>query len=388
MKDQILRTVRLFEFYVRYVWPLHRFFVRSQIARRCRKCAASERMSPLDPEHICQLCQNKGTDNFEQKRKDRNLEAEKSLNEILSKHQNFSRQSQYDALILYSGGKDSTYLIHRIRREFPQLRILAYTIDNSFMSPIAKENVQDLIALMDVDHIFVRPPRQFYIQLFRYGLTHLNADGCYGTVDFSDGEFMLDTARRLAAEKKIPLILCGYSRYQVQNGLRLNDFESPRTQEMSDRREVAGLSLKDISSDEDVSRWWQASKWPSSDVARLLFPLFVWDLEEEEIKQKVLEWGLLTKKEYSPVATNHQLIPLLGVVDVHRLGYSSFEFEFCRMIREGKAKKKEWQYTFEFLEYTAKTGFFLKPMVIQLLSQLGLTLKDVGIEFNSKQEIS
>ena len=74
-------------------------------------------------------------------------------------------------------------------------------------------------------------------------------------------------------------------------------------------------------------------------------------------------------------------IPLLGVGEVHQLGYSSFEGGFCRMIREGKAEREPWQHTFEFLEYTARTGLFVKPLVLDLLAQLGLQAQDVGVRF-------
>lgn len=191
-----------------------------------------------------------------------------------------------------------------------------------------------------------------------------------------------DAARNLAAEKRIPLIVCGYSRYQVENGLRLNHFESPRETERRPRTHTAGLRLADIFDADELRLWWQGRTSPDSDVPRLLFPLYAWDLEESEIKRQVVEWGLVSAKDQSPIVTNHRLIPLLGVVDVHQCGYSSFEIEFCRMIREGKAERVQWQHTFEFLEYTSKTGLFVKPLVLDLLQQLGLTPADVGVRFD------
>jgi len=74
---------------------------------------------------------------------------------------------------------------------------------------------------------------------------------------------------------------------------------------------------------------------------------------------------------------------LLGVVDVHRLGYSSFEPEFCRMIRDGKADRVAWQRTFELLEHSARTGLFVRGIVEALLARLDLTAADVGIKFRS-----
>lgn len=402
-KSQVLKTAKLFEFYVKYFWPCHRLFVRRQIARRCKQCGASEKMIPLLASGLCQACtqtdsKSGSKSSFKAELSNPpNTELAKELNSILKSHQRRG-SSDYDALVLFSGGKDSTYLIRRIQNEFPQMRLLSFTIDNGFMSPVAKENIAELIPKLGIDHLFVTPQREFYLKLFRYAVTHLNTPkpeenfqsssygtshiGSYGTVDFSDGEFMLDTARRIAAEKHIPLILCGYSKYQVQNGLGLHHFESPPTREQSDRKATAGMTLSDIFSEEEIHRWWHGSRWPKEQVARLLFPLYAWDLEEPEIKRQVIQWGLMIKEKQSPIVTNHQLIPLLGVVDVHLLGYSSFEIEFCRMIREGKANRQDWQGVFEFLEYTARTGLFVKPTILQSLATLRLSLEDVGIRFS------
>lgn len=370
----------MFEFYVRHIWPLHRKLVPNAYARRCRRCIASEKMVPLQRDGVCDLCHQSNPTDLSSPTRTANAAELTELHALLVATQG-SGSAQYDALVLYSGGKDSTYMIRRLQNDYPGLRILAMTIHNGFMSPVALENIDDLIEKLNVDHVLIRPPLSFYVRLFRYCLTHLNKDGSYGTVDFSDGEFLLDSARHLALEKQIPLILAGYSRYQVQNGLHLNTFESPRHIELSDRTHTAGIALADIFDKPDIQRWWHGSRHPPVDVARLLFPLYAWDLEESEIVALVRSWGLMSTKSSSPIATNHQLIPLLGVVDVHQFGFSSFEYEFCRMIREGKARKEDWQHIFEFLEYTAKSGLFVKPVVLDLSKKLGVTLDDLGIRF-------
>lgn len=379
-KKKSIKAARAFELYVKYLWPLHRGFVKTRIARRCQKCAASERMLPLNLNGICFAClNNQAVPNNPKIDFDKEL---KKLQSLLAEYQG-QGAGAYDALVLYSGGKDSSFMIRKIQMEFPKLRVLALSIDNGFMSLVAQENINYLIPKLKVDHLFVKNRKEIYIKLFRYALTHLNSEGGYGTVDFSDGELMLDTARKIAAEKSIPLILCGYSRFQVQNGLGLQTFESPAEKEMSPRIETAGLRLSDIFSDEEIKDyWWQGQLTAKEKTARLLFPLFCWNLEEQEIIKQVQDWDLLPRESHSPIVTNHQLIPLIGVVDVHQLGFSSFEKEFCRMIREGKADRKHWQYIFEFLEYTSRTGLFVKPAVLESLEVLNLTLEQVKIKFD------
>lgn len=373
-----IRTARLFEFHTRYLWPAHRFWVKKQLARRCRRCALSERAVSLDANETCSLC--RAPQETSQPPPDTRGEVP-ALTKILAEHEGRG-QGRYDALVLFSGGKDSVYMVRRIQDEHPKIRLLAFTMDNTFMSPIARANVLRLVNRLDLDHITFRPARAYMKKLYRYGITHLNKDGGYGTVDFSDGEFLLDSARALAAEKGIPLILCGYSRYQVQDGLQLKHFESPPERERSDRTHVAGMALSDIYNETERGLWWRGSRWSAERVARLLFPLYAWNLDESVIAKQVADWGLLHPRENSPLVTNHQLIPLLGVVDIHRMGYSGFEKEFCRMIREGKAPLKRWRAVFEFLEHTARTGLFIKPIILKALNDLDLTPEDVGVRFS------
>lgn len=380
MEKEFLRTIRQFESYVKWIWPIHRKLAKGNYSKRCRICVASEHMSPLNKDSVCGLCekyQNSDNANKYQVSDDELKRFQSHISQSLESTQS----KRYDALVLYSGGKDSSYLIHRLRSEFPKIKILSLSLDNNFMSPVAKANIGRMVEKMNLDHIFYRPPKSFYVKLFRYTLTHLNENGCYGTVDFSDGEFLLDTARHFAASLSIPLIFCGYSRFQVQNGLELEDFLYPQQDQLNDRTHVAGLKLSDIFHPDEIRLWWTPTKNSFSVRPDLVFPFYVWDPSETEVRTKVKEWGLIEDVDQSPAVTNHQLIPLLGVVDVHRWGYSSFEIELCRMIREGKAQADQWRGVFEFLEYTARTGKFVRPTIDGLLKELNLKRQDVGIKW-------
>jgi hypothetical protein len=375
-KKDLIKSAKAFEFYVSKIWPLHRLFVKSKLSTRCVNCAASEHMITLNDKQVCELCEHTQVG---QSVEDIDTSADLAVfNELLS---NTQGEGAYDVLVPYSGGKDSSYLIHRIQKEFPSIRILAFTVDNGFMSPVAKENVETLLLKLNVNHLFITPAPDFYKKLFRYGITHLNDEGGYGTVDFSDGEFILDTARNIATEKKIPLILCGYSKYQVINGLKIKTFEYPKSLENKDRQYVAGMPLSAFHDEHERAQWWQGNRHQTKAQPRLLFPLYCWDLEEEEILASVKKQGLVCES-ISPIVTNHLFIPVLGVVDVHKFGYSSYEPEFCRMIRDGKAEHIHWRNTFEFLEYTSRNGLFVGTLCTEMLAQVDLTLSDVGVEFS------
>ena len=47
---------------------------------------------------------------------------------------------KYDAAVGFSGGKDSTYVLYKLVKQYG-LKVKAFTLDNGFMSPEAKDKI-------------------------------------------------------------------------------------------------------------------------------------------------------------------------------------------------------------------------------------------------------
>ena len=166
-------------------------------------------------------------------------------------------ERRYDVLVLFSGGKDSAYLLHRLRTEFPSLRVLAVTVDNGFFSEVAMANCRRILDRIDgVDHLVFRPEKNIYVKAFRHAFTHHSKDGCYSTVDRMDGDLTFDIGRNLTASLQIPLLIAGLSPEQVERILRLNNFESPQAIEHAARIESAGFRLEEIFEPTELQRYW------------------------------------------------------------------------------------------------------------------------------------
>jgi tRNA(Ile)-lysidine synthase TilS/MesJ len=54
---------------------------------------------------------------------------------------------QYDVIYALSGGMDSSYMLNRLKKEYPHLKILAVQFDNGFLSDIALENARKFCTL-------------------------------------------------------------------------------------------------------------------------------------------------------------------------------------------------------------------------------------------------
>ena len=114
------------------------------------------------------------------------------------------RTGEYDCLALLSGGKDSTYVLCRLVDM--GLKVLAFTLDNGYISDQAKDNIQRVVDTLGVDHIFATTPamNEIFVDSLQ---RHANVcQGCFKTIY----TLSVQTAR----DKGIPFIVTGLSRGQ------------------------------------------------------------------------------------------------------------------------------------------------------------------------------
>jgi amino acid adenylation domain-containing protein len=122
--------------------------------------------------------------------------------------------SEYDCMMLYSGGKDSTYALCRLVEM--GLSVYAFTLDNGFISEEAKENIRKVTEQLGVPVEFATTPAMN--EIFRDSLMRFSnvCNGCFKTI------YTLSMKR--ARELGIPIIVTGLSRGQM--------FETRLTEDM------------------------------------------------------------------------------------------------------------------------------------------------------------
>jgi len=121
---------------------------------------------------------------------------------------------EFDCIVLYSGGKDSTFALYGLADM--GLRILTLTLDNGFISDGAKANIRRVVEALGVAHEYVSTPAMnevFVDSLQR----HSNVcNGCF--------KVLYTLAANVALERRIPFVVTGLSRGQF--------FETRLTEEL------------------------------------------------------------------------------------------------------------------------------------------------------------
>lgn len=370
--DKYKRDLLLFEIGSKTLWPAFRNFCNKSLSRRCSECILSENYIKIDETGVCSLCRESARSDAASREVSQDDSMKTELDSILK---DLKGEEQYDALVLFSGGKDSSLILHELQSKYPGLRLLALTVDNFFLSPLAHPNIEQGLKHFSIPHLTYRAPWSVVKKLFRHSLTQIHRDDHYPPTDLMDGHLTSYCGFQLARTLKIPAIITGLARAQCQSVLGIHSFTAEiedlihvQTQKVN-FLETTGYSLPPKLNEESGT----------SQPPFFLFPLYAWNFAESDIVERIDKLGLLKKNQSSPVATNNQLILVASLGEVANFGFTKFEIEFAKMIRNGKAQRKVWLNIFEMLEFSAQKASLISKSVDEVLHKLDLQRSDLGV---------
>ncbi len=163
----------------------------------------------IDENGVCHLCNAfKGYKDQAQ----RYFKTENELRSILVSQR--GKNPNYDCISLLSGGKDSTYILAQLIQM--GLKVLAFTLDNGYISDQAKGNIDRIVKKLNVDHVYGKTEHMNKIFVDSLQRHQNVCNGCFKTI------YTIST--QIALEKKIPFIVTGLSRGQF--------FETRLTEEL------------------------------------------------------------------------------------------------------------------------------------------------------------
>jgi len=171
----------------------------------CTACGLPENFpgANLDATGVCAPCHN-----FERNRGDmeqyfRSLD---ELDDLFANARLKDESIQYDAMMLYSGGKDSTYALYQLVRE-RGLKVLAFTFDNGFIAQKAKDNIANAVADLGIELVVAKTPAIAIIYRDSLERHATVCNGCFKTI-YTMG---INEARK----RGIRHIVTGLSRGQI-----------------------------------------------------------------------------------------------------------------------------------------------------------------------------
>ncbi len=298
----------------------------------CTRCALPETFPGIrfNEKGVCNFCLEFKETGSEAAKK---AEYREKFGVLIKEHRG---SGTYDALMCYSGGKDSTHTLAVLKEDYG-LNVLAVSIDNGFISEQASKNIRIAVENLEVDHIFFKPRFDILARIFRHcaaqdiyppkALERASAicTSCMAIVKYS--------TLRIALEKNIPFIAYGWSPGQapVTSSIIKNN---PRIVKMMQKSLYD--PLYQIVGD-DIKPYFLEDKY-FGDAYR--FPYYVHPLaflgySEETVYKNIARFGWKPPDDTDANSTNCLLNSFANVVHKKRLGFHPYALEMANLVREG-----------------------------------------------------
>jgi len=307
--------------------------------KRCKRCILSENFPKIkfDDHGVCNFCNDEllhltGSDQIE----DARIEINKLFDEARGR-------SEYDAIVCYSGGKDSTYTL-KLAVEKYKLKVLSFTLDNGFISPLAFKNIEKVVSKLGVDQITYRPSYKFMTGLFRFSSLETiynpktlirisaNCNSCISIVNI--------TALKYTHEKEIPFILAGFTLGQIPSNTIYykNNYEFFR----ESRKPILDKFKAELG--DDVAKYMEISDSllkRSSSTPHNINLLTLENITENEIIEQILPLGWVKPNDVDGCSTNCMINAFNNYVHEKKHGYSPYELELSHLIRKKLISREE-----------------------------------------------
>ena len=172
---------------------------------RCIKCLLPANYPGIrfNEQGVCSVCQE--YEGYEEHAQNyfKTMEEFHRLVEKIKKRNNGT--DRYDCLLLYSGGKDSTYVLYKLVDL--GLKVLTLTFDNDYISEAAFDNIARTTSQLNIRHMVCKSEKMKEIFLESLRSHHNVCTGCWRALNTIGG--------KVAYEKGIKMVVTGLSRGQI-----------------------------------------------------------------------------------------------------------------------------------------------------------------------------
>jgi predicted PP-loop superfamily ATPase len=305
---------------------------------RCARCVLPETFPGISfgDDGVCSICRAFAA-------REPSADSATRQRETLSRIVETSRVTaqRHDAVVAFSGGKDSTFLLYLLKKQF-DLRLLAVTFDNGFLSDASFDNMRTVVAALGVDHVVVKYRQDHVNRIFLASalgrvypdhLTKFGSGTCISCI-----RMVMTAALRTAVEERIPMVMLGNSPGQVlrsDDELIYRDNRIPfalRRQLFARVAERTGPWVYDY-------LMLTAAEYATNPFPYFISPLPIVGYDEAEIFRTIATLGWSRPRDVDPHSTNCRL-NAFGIVRHQNLyRFHPYDYEMSQLVRLGSMSR-------------------------------------------------
>lgn len=312
----------------------------------CNNCILTSQIPNIsfDEKGVCNFCKD-----YEEEKKylDRDYEA---LEQKMLSQLRVSKKHPYDCMVLYSGGKDSTYMLHRLVNHY-KIRVLAFTFDNHFIPTETYANINRILKKVNVDHIVFKPSWNLNKTIFNASFKNSSLQDRSKELAFMIGHACWPCftqialhSFKMAAEKNIPNVVVGTTPGQLRQ--KSYDLKSKFDGLYDTHKNMIApmINLLKMLGKKDAVDALDATLWTKLKIARTnLVPFFEYTkYNEHHVYETIineLDWR--KTKSTDSCSTNCQLNSLGIAVHQKKYNLHPYIIPLARDVREGLMTRQE-----------------------------------------------
>ena len=304
----------------------------------CNKCVLDENFPGIkfNDDGVCNYCLMDKPLHVQEEKKQTFLT---KFEDLINEHKG---KGLYDALVAYSGGKDSTYTLYLLKEKY-KLNVLALTFDNWFFSERAHTNIKNVVRAMAVDHITLRPNYKTYKAIINasanndlYPPKAMQRASAICTSCISLVRFL---SFQTAIDKSIPFIIFGMSPGQAPLATSI---VKTNPQMIKQSQEATYMALHKNLGDAvkpyflSENHFSQAERFPYS-----INPLAFNEYNEDKIIALIQQFEWRKPSDTDANSSNCLLNAYANEVHIKRYRINPYAYEIAGLVRTGAMNRDE-----------------------------------------------
>ncbi len=209
------------------------------------------------------------------------------------------RGKDYDVAVMYSGGKDSAYLLYLLRDVY-KLRVKACIVDNGFENDFMWEPMRSFVEINEIPLEIIKPGKENFANLFNTMITEAELFKREKTnhICFICNNLLWASVVKYACENEIPYVASGLSLMQLSSGRpyplepnkMANSIAEKSTKVILNRAIAAFQQSNNYATNEEFKKFIDGMSIEKSGV-KTIYPYIYHQLSIEELKEKIVSMG-------------------------------------------------------------------------------------------------
>jgi tRNA(Ile)-lysidine synthase TilS/MesJ len=266
------------------------------------------------------------------------------LTRIEKLFEQYGGKGNYDVIYALSGGKDSSYTLYKLKKDYPFLKVLAVQFNNGFTSEGAIRNAKKMCEITGCDYFQLTMKEEILLDTFRKAAESYDAFPRFAKYRASDiCNVCITIIKQKLIEKaiteKAPFIVFAFTAGQSPNPIiplsanflkwSRNLFETQLQKIGVDDKDELFLLKKSVL--ENLG----------DNVPSILHPLCLWDYSENLVLETLLEIGWEPPEINDSNSTNCTLNSFACYNHLEKYGFHPYTFDIAGLVRSGEMPREE-----------------------------------------------